>query len=278
MHYNALPIADIPQSTCARLRGIFFDIDDTFTYRGRIHPEAFDALWLAKRRGLILVPVTGRPAGWADHIARMWPVDGVIGENGALYFAFDEKRGRLVKRYTIEDAGQRKLLQARLYEIFYELKSLVPGAELASDQAYRETDLAVDFCEDVHPPLSLEEAQRIKHHFESHGASAKISSIHVNAWFGTYDKLTMCKRFLEEQKGMRLDDHEEEFLFCGDSPNDAPLFRYFTHACGVAGIERFNDASLIDSYPRYVATGEGSYGFAEILHRVLGKRGDEANP
>ena len=37
-------------------------------------------------RGSRVVPVTGRPAGWVDHIARMWPVDGVVGENGGLWF------------------------------------------------------------------------------------------------------------------------------------------------------------------------------------------------
>ena len=64
------------------LSGIFFDIDDTFTTSGKIHSVAFQALWALKDSGLKVVPITGRPAGWCDHIARMWPVDGVIGENG----------------------------------------------------------------------------------------------------------------------------------------------------------------------------------------------------
>ncbi len=272
MHYHAIPIAEIPHSVCKSLRGIFFDIDDTFTYHGRIYPDSFTALWEVKQHGLLLVPVTGRPAGWADHIARMWPVDGVIAENGALYCTYDERKGRLVKQYVEDDPGKRRTNMAQLHEIFSEVQRAYPAVALASDQPYRETDLAVDFCEDVTPPLPLETAKEIKQLFEKHGASAKISSIHVNAWFGTYDKLTMCKRFMLEQKGISLDHHVEEFLFLGDSPNDAPLFRYFHTSCGVAGIERFNDVSLIDAYPRYVATKEGSFGFAEIVRTVLKKR------
>jgi HAD superfamily hydrolase (TIGR01484 family) len=67
------------------VRCLFTDIDDTISTHGKITQEAYDALWRAHHAGLTIVPVTGRPAGWCDHIARMWPVDGVIGENGGLY-------------------------------------------------------------------------------------------------------------------------------------------------------------------------------------------------
>lgn len=62
------------------LLGIFFDIDDTFTTHGKIPATAFQALWELKKTGIKAVAITGRPGGWCDHIARMWPVDGVVGE------------------------------------------------------------------------------------------------------------------------------------------------------------------------------------------------------
>ena len=272
MYYATRPIQEIPDSVCKGIRGIFFDIDDTFTYHGKIYAEAFDALWEAAKQGLHLVPLTGRPAGWADHIARMWPVDGVIAENGAVYFCFDPKLKRLIRHYAVQDSTQRRHDQERLHGIFQTITHTYPTVTLASDQPYRETDLAVDFCEDVSPPLSLEDAKWIKQYFESHGASAKISSIHVNAWFGRFDKLAMCKRFMHEQKGLDLDVHKEAFFFCGDSPNDVPLFHYFPHSSGVAGIAQFNDPSLMDAFPPYVATQEGSFGFAKIVKTILEKR------
>ena len=74
------------------IRGVLCDIDDTLTLHGQLPAEAYSALWELKRAGLRVVPVTGRPAGWVDHIARMWPVDGVVGENGGLWFWHDGEK------------------------------------------------------------------------------------------------------------------------------------------------------------------------------------------
>jgi len=263
---------EIPDSVSRQLKGVFFDIDDTFTFQGKIRNEAFSALWEAREAGLLLVPITGRPAGWADHIARMWPVDGVVGENGAFYFCLDKAGGRLKKRFRVEDPAERETARGRLFRIYQEVRSRYPGAGLASDQPYRECDLAVDFCEDVSPPLTLEDARGIKQIFESHGATAKISSIHVNAWFGDYDKLTMCRVFLQEEHGIRLDEEKHHFFYCGDSPNDCPLFAYFPYSAGVSGVRRFQEAGLMERMPRYVASRDGSFGFQEILRRILDAR------
>jgi HAD superfamily hydrolase (TIGR01484 family) len=89
------PLAELRGAS--RLRGLLFDIDDTLTTDGRLTAAAYAALERLKRAGRIVVAVTGRPAGWCDHIARMWPVDAVVGENGAFYFRHED--GRLHKRY-----------------------------------------------------------------------------------------------------------------------------------------------------------------------------------
>jgi len=267
------PIDDLSPGACRGLRGIFFDIDDTFTLHGRIRREAFSALWDAAEAGLAAVPVTGRPAGWADHIARMWPVAGVVGENGAFYFWMDRTEGRMRKRFFQEDADRRAQDRQRLERIYREAKALFPGIAPASDQPYREADLAVDFCEDVSPALSLDEAARIRSLFESRGARAKISSIHVNAWFGEYDKLSMCRRFAEARLGVSLDRERERFLFIGDSPNDAPMFAFFPLSAGVSGVRRYIEAGLMEPPPRYVSASDGSLGFDQIVRHVLRHRG-----
>lgn len=128
--------------------GIFFDIDDTLSTHGKITAEAYSAIWELKNAGKVLVSVTGRPAGWCDHIARMWPVDAVIGENGAFYFMI--KDGKMIKNY-VADESQRTIYKKKLAHISEEVLRDVPGAGIASDQDYREFDLAIDFCEDVKP-------------------------------------------------------------------------------------------------------------------------------
>ncbi len=249
----------------APIRGLFFDIDDTLTTDGHLTAAAYGALERWKLAGGIAVPVTGRPAGWCDHIARMWPVDAVVGENGAFYFRYDHARGTLEKRFLVDDPT-RAANRARLACLRDRILAAVPGAALASDQRYREADLAIDFCEDV-PPLGLQAAERIAALMRAGGMTAKISSIHVNGWFGDYDKLGMTKILARECFGLDLDAAREQFAFIGDSPNDAPMFAYFPASVGVANVNRYVD--LLDARPAFVTERESGAGFAELVARLL---------
>ncbi|MGD2127039.1 MAG: HAD-IIB family hydrolase [Desulfobacteraceae bacterium] len=261
-------IREFPPDAARNLAGILFDIDDTFSSRGKIGPEAYQALWSLKEAGFKILPITGRPAGWCDHIARMWPVDGIIGENGAFCFWHDEKEGKLNKRFMDSDKV-REEKQRRLEMIRDEILSSIPGTAIASDQRYREADLAIDYCEDV-SPLEWKEVERICEIFRKHGANCKVSSIHVNGWFGDYDKLGMTRVFAQERWGINLDEQKHRFLFCGDSPNDEPMFVYFPHTAAVKNILRFADR--MKHLPSFVATQEGGKGFAEIAELILQQR------
>src|SRR5690242_4599036 len=188
------PLSEMTADVRASIRGVLTDIDDTLTTDGRLTSDAYAALERLHEAGLTVIPVTGRPAGWCDHIARMWPVDAVVGENGALYMIHDQAARRLRKRYAAteaERAGNRR----RLSEVAASILREVPGAALASDQPYRESDLAIDFCEDV-PRLPDDSIDRIIALMRAAGMTAKMSSIHVNGWFGAYDKLAMTRILL----------------------------------------------------------------------------------
>lgn len=263
------PLSSLPGSICRDLLGLCLDVDDTLTTEGKLTAEAYRALWKAHDAGLLLFPITGRPAGWADHFARMWPVDGVVAENGALYLRHVE--GKMIRRTVRGDLAAETADRERLMSLAADVMRRVPGTALASDQSYREFDVAVDFREDV-PPLPRQDVQRIAALFEEGGATAKISSIHVNAWFGRYDKLGMLKRLLREQHGHDLDDPETaaRFLYVGDSPNDQPMFDYFPHTVGVANVRRFADQ--MRSLPRYITSAPSGAGFAELVHYVLDRR------
>lgn len=242
---------------------LFCDIDDTMTTHGLIPSETFDALWQARAAGLRVVPVTGRPAGWCDHIARMWPVDGVIGENGAFYF---RKTPAGIDRVHVFTEAERATNRAKLDRIRKEVLASVPGCAIASDQAYREYDLAVDFCEDV-PRLDDSAINRIVSIFNDHGAIAKISSIHVNGWFGTYDKLSMARRYIAEVDRHDFDAAPEDYAFVGDSPNDEPMFEAFPRSYGVANIKTF--LPKLQHKPSHITKAEGGAGFAEVVHALL---------
>jgi HAD superfamily hydrolase (TIGR01484 family) len=245
------------------VKAVLLDIDDTLTTDGKLTAEAYGALEQLKAAGKLVVPVTGRPAGWCDHIARMWPVDAVVGENGAFYFCL--ARGKLQQRFR-DDAAVRARQRDRLAEIGERIVAAVPGCALASDQPYRETDLAIDYCEDV-APMPLAAAQRIAGLMREAGLQAKISSIHVNGWFGEYDKLAMTRLLFAERFGWDLAVRNREAVFAGDSPNDAPMFAFFDQSVGVANLRRFD--SLDFERPKYVAAAAAGAGFAELARHLL---------
>lgn len=262
------PLAQMPDAVAARIKLVFTDIDDTMTHEGRLPADAYRALEDLHNAGLVVAPITGRPAGWCDMIARFWPVAGVVGENGAMYFSYDPAARRMRRVYAAS-AQERADNRARLREIERRVLDEVPGAAVSADQAYREADLAIDFCEDV-APLGKAEVARIKFLFEDMGATAKVSSIHVNGWFGAYDKLTMARRFAAEIAGIDIDARRDEIVFIGDSPNDAPMFGFFPHSCGVANILSFKGE--LEAEPAYVCEGGGGAGFVEVAQRLLKAR------
>ncbi|MFQ5994887.1 MAG: HAD-IIB family hydrolase [Acidiferrobacterales bacterium] len=262
------PLETFPSSVRRRIRGVFFDIDNTLTSDGRLTAEAYSAVERLEKAGLIVVPITGRPAGWCDHIARMWPVDGVVGENGAFYFRYDHDRRQMHKRFLLGDE-ERAANRRRLDALRDKILMAVPGAGVSSDQLYREADLAIDYREDV-ALLEPEEIDRIVAIFKQDGATAKVSSIHVNGWFGDYDKLTMTRLMMRECFDIDLDVAKAEFVFIGDSPNDAPMFAFFPNAVGVANIKDL--AGRLKAEPAYVTLQPCGAGFAEVVDALLRDR------
>jgi HAD superfamily hydrolase (TIGR01484 family) len=260
------PIAELGREAAAAVRFVLFDIDDTITEGGLLPEASYAAMWALRRAGIAAVPVTGRPAGWCDLIARQWPVSGVVGENGA--FAFYMKDGGLTRLFhpaAPRPEGSRERL-ARLGE---RAIAAIPGLRLAKDQPYRLFDLALDFAEEP-PVLPLEAARAAKEACEAEGARAKISSIHVNAWFGDYDKLSMSERFLSEVLGWDAAGDPNAAIFIGDSPNDEPMFERFPLSCAVANIRRFE--GLIRHPPAYVTERSFGEGFAEACSILMNAR------
>lgn len=262
------PLADFPLAARRGIGVVLTDIDDTITTHGKLPAASYSALERLRAAGLLVIPVTGRPAGWCDHIARMWPVDAVVGENGAFWFRYDEQERKLLKRYVVDDE-ERALRRARLGAIAERILAQVPGCAIASDQPYREADLAIDFCEDV-PALPMQAVRQIVAIMEGEGLTAKASSIHVNGWFGGYDKLSSARLMLKEEFAIDLDRARETLVFAGDSPNDQPMFACFPHSVGVANVVAM--AELMRDLPAWVTPSEGAQGFVELAEALLAAR------
>ena len=257
-----------PEDQRRDVRCVFTDIDDTLTTEGILTAEAYTAIAALDEAGIPVVPITGRPAGWCDLIARIWPVRGVVGENGAFYFYYERSEKRMV-RFFADSKQVRAEKREKLAVLGKKILSEIPESALSADQAYRETDLAIDFSEDV-PRLSDADIDRIVALFQANGATAKVSSIHVNGWIGKYDKLSMTRTFAADCLKVDLDNQQKKFVFVGDSPNDAPMFEFFTNSVGVANVRSFEDRLVIP--PTYITTASGGEGFAEVAEALISAR------
>ena len=257
------PVTHMSMDRLKKIRVLLTDIDDTLTEDGLLPAASLVAIERLEQAGIAVIPVTGRPAGWCDHIARMWPVHAVVGENGAFYFSYD-RRERTMRQCFAKNEQERGRDRERLERLRTQILSEVPGAGVASDQDYRLADLAIDFREDVEP-LSPEEIEHIVRIFEENGATAKISSIHVNGWFGRYDKLSMTRLCLRDLFGIDVERDNEKIAFVGDSPNDSPMFCCFENSVGVANVADF----VLDSPPRWITARRCSGGFVEFAGLLL---------
>ncbi len=255
------------QADLSRVEGVFTDVDGTLTTGHRLRADTVRALERLSASGLRVVLVSGRPAGWGEAWARQLPVDGVIVENGGLFFLRGAK-GRLRKVYAeapAERVANRRRLQAEVARV---LKK-VPGARLSLDSAYTEVDLAVDYNEEAR--LGDAGASRIEELLGARGVTAVRSSVHVNCWLGRFDKLSATRRFAKVAWGERLDPQDGRYVYCGDSFNDAPMFQAFALGVGVANVRAVLDR--IDAPPAFITRAAEGRGFEELARAILSRRG-----
>jgi len=265
------PWSKASKTELSKIRAVCLDIDDTLSTQGKLTAQAYQALWSLKNAGFYVIPITGRPAGWCDHFARFWPVDAVVGENGAFTFFMDGGVRRRIDTPTGLSVTERK---AKLQALGEKIRKRFPKAKWASDQDYREFDLAIDICEDV-PAWSREEIDALLALCHAEGAHAKLSSIHVNAWFGDYDKRRGLEHWLAQgQPGLTPKPakplRHEELLFIGDSPNDEPMFAWFKASVGVANLSRYLDR--LKTPPRWITRSKSGAGFAEMARKLIQAR------
>ncbi|MBW1906157.1 MAG: HAD family hydrolase, partial [Deltaproteobacteria bacterium] len=125
----------------AHVRGVVFDIDDTVTRNGVVEADAYAAMHLLAGAGFELVAVTGRPLGWTDVIARLWPVRVAVGENGAGWTWVDDAGTH--EGYFCDESERAK--QAALLDtIRLEVELAMPHVQTTNDHRHRRCDLAFD--------------------------------------------------------------------------------------------------------------------------------------
>ncbi|TBR43828.1 haloacid dehalogenase [Marinomonas agarivorans] len=256
--------SDVPDSTLNQVRFILTDIDDTLTWNAQLPPETYQALHDLSLAGYIVIPVTGGCGGWSDLIARLWPVAGVITEGGAVFLQKDSA-GKLHYHHWQDPVMMQQSKMALLHQVT-PLLSKYPALKLAQDQAYRLTDVAVDYAQDVYPP-AIKEKEAFLLELQQQGLQAKASSIHINIWQGEYDKYAMAVRVLSKTYGLSKQQMDHQVMYVGDAPNDESMFAHFPLSVGVANIAKH--LTIMCHRPNFITQASGGYGFAEIAKRLL---------
>lgn len=266
-----------PAPAPGQLLGVITDIDDTLTTDGAITQDSLQALAALQAAGLRVIAITGRPAGWSEPFATTWPVDAIVAETGAVALLRTPKNTsqnslqpngdeRLqLSKWHLQDADTRAANYARMQQVAQHILRTVPGATLAQDSAQRETDIAIDHSEFMQ--LAPDAIAQTLHIMRSAGMTATVSSIHINGWFGTHNKLEGARWIVRELLGRSLDDEMERWVFVGDSLNDQIMFQHFPHSVGVANVARF--APQLAHLPRYVTQQARGAGFAELARVIL---------
>jgi HAD superfamily hydrolase (TIGR01484 family) len=252
------------RSTFAGVRFVLTDMDETLTYRGRLSARTYDALERLQRVGVKVIPVTAAPAGWCDQMARMWPVDGVVSENGGLFIQSDGGHG--VKRSFWHAEDKRQAISDQLATIGQRIGQVVPSAVVADDQPFRLTSLA--FAQ----PDSEADRRVIVTAMVDAGLDLTVNNIWILGWLGGYDKLAMARRVMADVYGIDIDADRDAILYCGDSTNDAPMFGFFRHTVGVSTVRRYLPDIPIP--PNWITKGPGGDGFVEVADAVIAGKTD----
>lgn len=277
------PLSAWPIEQRRGIIGVLTDIDDTLTTDGAITPDAASALAQLKAAGLHVVAITGRPIGWCEPFARgdaergtaPWPLDAMVAENGAVAYTMNATRrhasssgvSALSKLY-LQDEATRHANYQRLQRVAAQVLSAVPGTTLARDSAGRETDIAIDHSEFAH--LSPSQINAVLAIMRAAGLHATVSSIHINGWLGTHNKLVGAHWIVSQHLGRNLAGEMDRWAYVGDSTNDQVMFEAFDNSVGVANLRRF-EADLTHP-PRYIAARERGAGFAEVADALLAAR------
>jgi HAD superfamily hydrolase (TIGR01484 family) len=247
---------------------VLTDVDDTLTWHGQLPPETLIALTELRQAGLKVVAVTGACAGWCDHIAQLWPVDAVIGENGA--FIMEKKDGYL----TLNAASSMSIIaqnQAKLRQQVIEVLADYPDLNLTLDQSYRLCEVAIDIGQN-RSPVAPDIIAEVVSKLIKLGAHATASSIHINSWYGEHSKKVTSLKFLQE-KGLSQTEVLSNACYVGDSMNDQFMFATLPKSVGVANIKNYWDKLL--HHPEFVMTEPGGYGFAQFAKQLLAIKAKE---
>lgn len=270
------PLSELNTEYLRNIEWLLTDVDDTLTWQGKLPPDTLIALAELERVGVKVVAVTGACAGWCDQMAKMWPLHGIIGENGAFWMRKDAAGFRTTFARPAEVMRkEQRTLQETIKGILTEYSEV----ELSQDQSFRFCDVAVNIAQDRSPvaaSITMEILNRILHlNVESNPVNATLSSIHINAWIGSHSKRSSSEAYIKQFNQGTL-PNLNRVTYVGDSLNDEGMFEWLPVTFGVKNIRPLLDS--LTHQPKYLTSEYGGFGFAQLASLIVqAKNGNNTN-
>jgi HAD superfamily hydrolase (TIGR01484 family) len=256
------PLSTLTEKERSAISTLAFDLDDTLLTHGALTLEAYTALCKLREAGFRLVAITGRPANWGSVIAKQWPIDGCIVENGAL--AFYNHAGR-IKLWDPLTSEAREAHTCRLSALISKVALKFEDIALADDSNGRMADVAWDVREFAKiPDVRINALQAF---LLSEGAATLRSSVHVHASFEVCDKASGFFQFAHYRWQELKETLINTVAFVGDSGNDAACFAAFGTTIGVANVRE--QLAWIPKPPRFITLRDRGAGFAELAAQLI---------
>lgn len=260
------PLRELSDEALRAVTVLATDCDDTLTEHGALQTRSLAALHALAEAKIPCVIATGRPLGWAEVLARLLPVRGVVAENGGA-FVFREN-GALCEGFA-DDEETRAQGMARARACVREITARFSALHVVPDRTLRATDVAIDIGE-THS-VSIETVRAASAMAHEQGLFAVASTVHLHVSYRAPDKFT---GLVALGRALALcgdeDDVRARWMYVGDSPNDAPAFAAIERSVGVASVFAF--AQSMPAWPAFVTEGEAAAGFDELVRRLLAAR------
>ncbi len=261
------PISTLNHQQASQIEWLLTDVDDTLTWEGKLPDATLKALYELEEVGVKVVAVTGACAGWCDQIAKLWPVHGVIGENGAFWMQKSESGFAVSSKLPLQE------MRTQQQKLRSELEHLLEGYEgidFASDQPFRFCDVAINLSQD-RKPVPQEVAEELLHKaraltIDGMSVYASLSSIHLNVWLGEHSKRISGEAYLRQNcdfESLSLSN----ISYVGDSQNDEAMFEWLPTSFGVNNIQKVLEQ--LSHQPSHLLTENGGFGFAELAERIV---------
>ncbi len=256
------PIERADTARLSKLRGLIFDLDDTFLDHGELKAASYRALSDLREAGLTLLVATGRPAGWGEVLARMWPVAAVVSENGAISHVRSCGQVRCIDEWS---GAPREQARHSLERIAVEVEREFPELVRTDDALARISDITYDVGE--YQRVARPIVERASERARALGARTTVSSVHMHITLDPHDKATGCLYVLRTQLGLDTTTARMTFGFIGDSGNDAACFAAFPASIGVSNLSGRPSVT-----PKWITRGARGAGFVEAAQRILAAR------